>query len=263
MEVSIIIPVYNAEDSIFTTLESVRNQTYQDFEIIIVNDGSKDSSDNIIKKFIGTYTELDIKYVSQLNKGVSSARNVGLKIATGKWIALLDSDDEWLPNKLERQIQILKQNPIIDFLGTNRNGEHFNFFLFVKFSELTKISAKLLLYKMFFITPTVIFKIEILNEIGYFDEKKKYSEDANYFIKIAHKKSCYLLNESLTITSGSKAYFGQKGLSSNLWRMQKGELSNIHDAWKNSIINYFEYCFIYLFVMLKYIRRVWLVKSKI
>ncbi|HKO75787.1 MAG TPA: hypothetical protein VJU52_01135, partial [Flavobacterium sp.] len=110
---------------------------------------------------------------------------------------------------------------------------------------------------------TVIFKKEILNDIGYFDEKKKYAEDAYYFIKIAQTKQCYLLNESLVITSGGKAYFGEKGLSSNLWSMQKGELSNLKYALRSSIINTVEYCFIFIFLMLKYFRRVWLVKFKI
>lgn len=262
MEISIIIPVYNAEDSIFATLESVRKQTYQDFEIIIINDGSKDSSEIIINKYIETNTTLEIKFVSQVNQGVSKSRNVGMKMAKGNWIALLDSDDEWLPNKLERQIQILKENPIIDFLGSNRNGEYFEKFFNLKFEKLTKISAKNLLYKMFFITPTVIFKKDILDDIGCFDERRKYAEDAYYFIKIAQRKSCYLLNESLVITSGGKAYFGEKGLSSNLWSMQRGEILNIQYALKSSIINILEYCFLFSFLMLKYFRRVWLVKIK-
>lgn len=263
MLVSVIIPVYNASSTLLVTLESVRNQIYDHFEIIIVNDGSKDSSEQLINDYIERYPNLKIKFVNQVNQGVSVARNVGMKLAEGEFIALLDSDDEWLPNKLKRQIQILNGDSSIDFLGTNRDGEYFHKFFNLKFEVLTIISARNLLYKMFFITPTVIFKREILNDIGYFDERKKYAEDAYYFIKIAQKKNCYLLNESLVITNNGKTYFGEKGLSSNLWSMQKGELSNLNYALKSSIVNVIEYCFIFIFMMLKYFRRVWLVKFKI
>ncbi|MHC0443545.1 glycosyltransferase family 2 protein, partial [Flavobacterium sp. 3-210] len=89
--------------------------------------------------------------------GVSSARNLGLKNATGFYIALLDSDDEWLPNKLERQMQILKNNSEIDFLGCSRNGEQLNIFGRV-IKRLHKANIKELLVKMFPQTSTAVFK---------------------------------------------------------------------------------------------------------
>lgn len=260
--VSIVIPVYNASNTISTTLESVRNQTYKDFEIIVVNDGSKDSSEHVINEYINTHKDLKIKFVSQLNQGVSKARNAGMKMAKGDLIALLDSDDEWLPNKLERQIRILNETPSIDFLGTNRNGEHFQKFLNLKFEVLTRISAKNLLCKMFFITPTVIFRNNILNDVGFFDESQNYCEDANYFIRVAIKKECYLLNESLVITGGGKTHFEERGLSSNLWAMQKGEFVNLNYALKAKIINLFEYFLIFNYYLFKYMRRVLLIKKR-
>lgn len=261
--VSIVIPVYNSSETIFTALESIRNQTYKNFEIIIINDGSKDASECIINDYIRDFPYLDIKFVNQLNQGVSKARNVGMRLAGGDLIALLDSDDEWLPFKLERQIQVFTENLHIDFLGTNRNGEHFKRFLNLKFTILTKISAKNLLLKMFFITPTVLFKRSILEDIGNFDENQNYSEDANYFIKIANKKECYLLNESLVITGGGGVTeFEKRGLSSNLWAMQKGEFINLNYALKSKIVNVFEYFLLFIFNLLKYTRRVLLVKKR-
>lgn len=260
--VSIIIPVYNASNTIIATLDSVKNQSYKEFEIIIVNDGSKDNSELIISEYIEKNSILNIKYISQLNQGVSKTRNLGMRHAKGDYIALLDSDDEWLPNKLERQIQVLLENPNIDFLGTNRNGEHFKKFLNIKFQLITNISAKKLLYKMFFITPTVIFKKNILNDVGFFDENQNFSEDANYFIKIALMKQCYLLNESLVITGGGKTYFEERGLSSNLWAMQKGEFINLKYAYQCKLINLFEYVLIFNFYCLKYLRRIMLMKKR-
>lgn len=256
MTVSVIIPMYNAEKSILSTLESINMQTYPVFEIIIVNDGSKDDSVKIVEYYIESHQNMDWKLLHQDNKGVSAARNRGLKIAKGDWIALIDSDDEWLPNKIERQLEIITHNPGIDLLGTNRNGEVFSRFFFKKLTLLTFISSKDLLYKMFFITPTILFKRILLDEIGYFDENRRYLEDAHLFIRIATSKKCYLLNESLVITGGGKAHFGEKGLSGNLWKMEKGELDNIRFARENGIINNFEFFTAYSFSCFKFLRRV-------
>ena len=117
--ISVIIPLYNKEKSITDTVNSVLNQTFKDFELIIVNDGSKDNSLSVVNQF----TDKRVKIIDKPNGGVSTARNAGMKRAEGEYIALLDSDDEWLPHKLERQIEVLNENPHIDFLGTNRNGE--------------------------------------------------------------------------------------------------------------------------------------------
>lgn len=109
--VSVITPVHNAEKYLETTLKSVLNQTYKDLEIILVDDASKDSSREIIKK----YEKIDNRVKSVLldsNVGVAKARNEGIKNANGKYIAFLDSDDIWLENKLEIQIKFMQENNI-------------------------------------------------------------------------------------------------------------------------------------------------------
>ena len=91
-KVSVIVPVYNVENYVEKCLKSLVKQTLQDIEIIIVNDGSTDNSENIIKEFIKLYGE-KIKYVTKENGGLSDARNYGMKFASGEYIAFLDSDD--------------------------------------------------------------------------------------------------------------------------------------------------------------------------
>ena len=91
-KVSVIVPVYNVEDYIEKCLNSLVNQTLEDIEIIIVNDGSKDNSENIIKSFLSRYPQ-KIKYLKKENGGLSDARNYGLKYATGEYISFVDSDD--------------------------------------------------------------------------------------------------------------------------------------------------------------------------
>lgn len=106
-KISVIVPVYNVEKYIEKCLQSLSKQTMQDFEIIIVNDGTKDNSEKVIKKHIEEHQELDIKYLKKENGGLASARNYGVKHATGKYLSFLDADDyidENLYRNLERYI---------------------------------------------------------------------------------------------------------------------------------------------------------------
>ena len=107
--VSIIVPAYNAGEYLSETLSSILKQTLTPFEIIVVNDGSTDSTDSIIDFF--SRTNANLKAISQENKGLSAARNAGKHWATGDFIAFCDSDDLWLPQKLENQVQYLNLNP--------------------------------------------------------------------------------------------------------------------------------------------------------
>lgn len=263
MKISVIIPMYNAENTILTALNSIKNQTYKcEYEVIVVNDGSLDNSKKIVEEYILENPQLTIILINQINGGVSKARNEGLKRAKGDYIALLDSDDEWLPQKVEKQMLVFQKNDEVDFLGTNRNGEFFKSFLGYKFSNLTRVTAKMLLFKNFFPTPTVMMKRKIINEVGFFDEKKKLAEEGDYWIRICNNNSCFLLNESLVITGGGKPSFGYSGLSSNLWEMEKGDLKIIKEAYRQKIINIFEYYFLCIFSLCKHLRRVIIVRFR-
>lgn len=263
MKISIVIPMYNAAKSILQTIDSVYGQTWcGDIEIIIVNDGSSDASKAIVETYINNKGRKNIILLDQKNSGVSRARNEGIRQSTGEWICLLDSDDVWEPTKLERQVQVLKENPTIDFLGTTRNGERIDRIGFRTLGHLSQISPRELLIKFVFVTPTIILRREVIQRIGYFDENQRHAEEGNYFIRIAKDCNTYLLNESLVITGGGKHHFGESGLSSNLWEMEKGELKNIKLALKIGVINSVEYIFFNIFSLLKYCRRVLIVLSR-
>ncbi len=262
MKISVVIPMYNAEKSILQSLDSIYTQTWRgDLEIIVVNDGSKDNSKALVEAYIRDNSRDNILLVDQENAGVSRARNEGMRRCTGDWICLLDSDDTWLPNKLERQLEVLKDSSI-DFLGTTRNGEYFSQLAFRRLDKINHISAKELLFKFVFVTPTVIFRREIIERVGYFDESQRFAEEGNYFIRVANACNCYLLNESLVITGGGKHDFGESGLSSNLWEMEKGELKNIRMAFRIGVINIAEFLFFNVFSFLKYGRRVLIVLGR-
>lgn len=259
MKVSVVIPAYNAEKTIERAINSVISQTKKVLEIIVINDGSTDRTANLVIELAQEYPY--IKLINKANGGVSTARNLGIKESTGEWVAFLDSDDYWNANKIEKQLDALKSNPHIELLGTARNNEKFTNFLFKKIEYITPISSRLLLYKNFFSTPTVVIKKSIVENVGYFDENQKFAEEGDYWIRICNKHQCYLLNESL-VTTDEKPYFGHSGLSGNIKEMEKGELKNLKMAYKIKVVNFFEYNFLRMYSILKYIRRVIIVKLR-
>ena len=106
--VSIIMPVYNAEKYISRTINSVLNQTYEDFELIMVDDGSTDKGEEVIRKFTDPRVRFFVNDAE--DKGAYSARNFGIRKAAGEYIAFLDSDDIWLKDKLEKTLDFMKKN---------------------------------------------------------------------------------------------------------------------------------------------------------
>lgn len=108
--VSVVIPAYNAARTLTATVESALAQTVQDFEIVIVDDGSRDATLEVARSI----ADPRVRVLSQANGGAAAARNTGVRAATGEYVALLDADDLWLPHKLERQLTVLESAPGVD-----------------------------------------------------------------------------------------------------------------------------------------------------
>ena len=247
--VSVIIPVYNSEKTIEKTLNSVINQTYKEIEIILTDDGSTDESTVILKNYIEKNKNFVIKLVTKKNGGVSSARNLGIDNSKGEYISFLDSDDVWLPKKLETQIKIFLENKNIDCLGTTMNNQKFHKMFGIKFSRLTKITPKMMLLKNFLCIQTTMFRRDVLLDIGYFYENQD-NEDSNIIIRTANKYNCYLLNEPFVIYIPNES-----GVSSRMWEMEKGELKNIKMAIKMKIIKPIQYPLYAGFSLIKFYKR--------
>ena len=109
LKVSVIIPTYNRADMLGDALDSVLKQTYTNWEVIVVDDGSTDDTQSVMTR----YTDPRIHYVYQANKGLPGARNTGIRHAQGEYLALLDSDDVFLPHRLERQLALAEADPAI------------------------------------------------------------------------------------------------------------------------------------------------------
>src|SRR5690625_7195705 len=177
--ISVIIPMYNAEKSIVQALDSIRNQTYDaKFEIIVINDGSTDSSKSLIEEYQQKNPEIDLIIINQNNQGVSVARNKGLEIAKGEWIALLDADDEWNADKTEKQMKVLKNQSLsIDLLGTLRNNNPILWPYKHDANNLAEVTFKKLLIRNELQPSTVIFNIKHLKNTDIFEITQSHAED--------------------------------------------------------------------------------------
>lgn len=255
--ISVIIPVYNSEKSIERTLLSIKNQSWKGlWEIIIVNDGSTDNTRNIVENYQKENPEKNIIFINQENGGVSKARNTALKIAKGEYIALLDSDDEWLPEKTEKQMQYLEnENLQIDFLATRRVSHRLKF-PYQAINNLAEITFRKLMFRNEAQPSTVIFKKKILQNTGLFNDNQRYSEDLNYWLKISLKNKMYILNEELLLADSGKRSFGVSGLSANLVEMEIGFQRNLREMYHSKRINSVEFVLYFIFYKLKFLVRI-------
>lgn len=242
--ISIIIPMYNAETTIIKVLESVLNQTYNNYEIIIINDGSKDRSVLLVKKFLEN-KNVQWTLIDETNHGVSYARNIGIKNAKGKYTAFLDADDEWDAKKLEYQVEFLEKTHA-KIVGTNKE----------KTKEIVPVKEYKLqdmLFKNYVYTSSVLVEKEILINKGLFNEDKSYSEDYELWLKIACDTPIYIIQKKLV--SYGEIDQKKKGLSSKLWRMELGELDNYQMLLKNKKISVKLYIFACALSFIKYLKR--------
>ena len=185
--ISVIIPTYNRAYLIGKAIKSVLNQTYQDFEIIVIDDGSTDNTKETVKSF----NNFKIRYICHTNnQGVSVARNTGIRASRGKYIALLDSDDEWLPEKLDKQIKVFKSEfPEVGVVYSNvlyidESGKNMN-----KLRNPKKVEGYIyedLLGGNYVGTPsTLLIKKECFNQVGLFDDLLNAENDWDMWIRIA------------------------------------------------------------------------------
>lgn len=176
--VSVIMPCYNADKFILEAINSILNQTFSDFEFIIIDDGSTDNTVDIIKSCNDTRV---ITILHPRNKGNYACRNEGCKLANGKYISVMDADDIAIDTRLERQFSLLEKNPSIQAVGTffrSICGE-----IHVKPTGYEFIKMSLLLNNQF-LHPSLMIRKDVLKVVGYYDEKYYYSSDYDLVCKI-------------------------------------------------------------------------------
>jgi len=201
MQVSVIIPTYNRAQRLGKAIDSVLAQSHQDFELIVVDDGSEDNTDELI----GNYNS-DIVYIRQENSGAAAARNRGIEKACYNLLAFLDSDDWFAENKLKTQIEAMNRNPSCLISHTNeiwyRNGQILNQKLKHKKSsgDIFAQSLELCAVGM----STIMIHKEIFDRYGFFDEGYPCCEDYEFWLRISAEEKFLLVEEPLTSKDGGR-----------------------------------------------------------
>ncbi len=177
---------FNTGKYIRQAIDSIVNQTYQDFELIIVDDGSTDNTRHIVNKYCAQHPQ-KIQYIYQDNAGSSKARNVGIKASRGEYIAILDSDDISLPQRLQKQVEFLDQNPDIALLGTggwiiNEQNQILTTFKILTDSQMIK---KQLIRRNQFIHSSVMFRKICMEKYGFYREELAYSQDYELYLRLS------------------------------------------------------------------------------
>ena len=184
--VSIIIPAFNAAEYIGETLDSVFAQTFTDYEVIVINDGSPDTEvlENELKRYPSK-----LRYLKQENKGAAAARNTGLRAATGELVAFLDADDTWLPAFLEKQLELLKRSEAdfvyADALLTGNSLLAGRTFMQVQPSRGEVTPETLLAVDVTVLTSTVLARKQPIIEVGLFNETLKRGHDFELWLRLA------------------------------------------------------------------------------
>jgi glycosyltransferase involved in cell wall biosynthesis len=198
--VSVIILTYQRAYWVKEAIESVLSQTYKDYEIIVINDGSTDNTAEVLSQF-----QNNIKIIEQKNKGVAAARNIAINNSQGRYIAFLDDDDIWLPTKLEKQIMLLEANDKIGLIYSDMSYfDEKEIFPETTAKKrplpLARISWMLFPYPNLTPRPSsVVVRQETLDEIGLFDESLTTCEDYDLWLRICEKWLFYYLDEPLTM----------------------------------------------------------------
>ena len=208
--ISFNICCYNSEKYISETIDSIIHQTYKNWEIIIIDDGSTDTTALIIKKYISK--GVNIKYYFQNNRGFAYSRNIAISKSNGDWIAIIDHDDVCLENRLECQILDILKNPQckfffsnIEIFNTKLNYDWFNHHLKKDKFNVPKLNLQkgiakenLINYGCFINSSSIIFSKDIMSDNIKFDIKYKFISDYVFFINIAEKYDLYCTNKILT-----------------------------------------------------------------
>jgi glycosyltransferase involved in cell wall biosynthesis len=234
-KISVIIPAYNRADYLAEAIQSVLDQTFPDFELIIVDDGSTDNTKEVVEGFVDTR----VRYLFQENGGVSSARNSGIKAANGEYIAFLDSDDIWLPENLALKVNLLDSRPDIGLVcsdayffdnitGTvlGRRWHDQTLHDWINLNKIVVQPLKELLCKGCFIMPqATMVRSQVFTTVGYFDESLPTSEDWDLFVRIFQRFPLEIIDTPLL-----KIRRHSTSLSENQEKVYQGAVAAVNKA---------------------------------
>lgn len=217
MKVSVIIPTYNRGAFLKRAVKSVLNQTFQDFELIIIDDGSTDNT----KEVVNSFSDNRIKYIYQENSGgAARPKNTGIKIAQGEYIAILDSDDEWLPDKIKKQIDLFEKysSSKLGIVGCNifiiNNGKKKKY----RIPKYNNVFEQMLVTDNMGTGSAMVYKKEVFDRMGLFDENLRSGQDREMRIRLAQEYHFAFIDDYLI-----NYYVGHNNISSAGLSIKKRE----------------------------------------
>jgi glycosyltransferase involved in cell wall biosynthesis len=221
---SVVIPAYNAARYIGATLDSVFKQTFLAFEVLVVNDGSPDTA--ALDLALQPY-QSKIRYIRQENRGPSGARNAGIRAATGKYVAFLDSDDSWLPEHLAKQIDTLEANPKLQMIyanGVYLRGDTAVGILFDNSPQALPVDLDCLLReRSTVITSSAVVLRDALFKAGLFDEQLRRCEDYDLWLRLAQSGTMISFTREIHILHRQS-----NGLAAN-WELMRKALIQVYE----------------------------------
>ncbi len=226
--ISVVIPAYNAEKTIRETIESVLNQTFHDFELIVVNDGSQDSTLDIVSSI----KDPRLQVLSYENGGISISRNRGIEEACGEFISFIDADDLWTPDKLEAQLKALQTNPqaAVAYSWVDYIHEDGTFFRHGNYVTINgNAYEKILVQSVLENGSNPLIRKEALNEVGGFNQSLTPPEDWDMWLRLAKHY------DFVTVPYPQILYrMSSHSASNNIVKMEKGSLKFIEHAFDNA-----------------------------
>jgi teichuronic acid biosynthesis glycosyltransferase TuaG len=256
--VSVVVPCYRCACTVRRAVSSICEQTHQPAEIILVDDASGDETLTTLREIENQYFGLVKVVALEKNVGAASARNAGWAVASQPFVAFLDADDSWHPDKLRLQCGFMQNNPHVVLSGHQC--------LWIKEGELpipiprswseTKINPRRLLFKNSFSTPTVMLRRDVAFR---FQDGRRYAEDFLLWLRISHA-GFEVSRMEVTLAYVHKPFYGSSGLSSAAWNMERAELENFYILHRAGDIGLFLYLAASVFSLLKFILRVFAAK---
>jgi glycosyltransferase involved in cell wall biosynthesis len=229
LQVSVVIPTFNRERFLGHAVQSVLDQTFPPLEIIVVDDGSSDGTEKIARHFSGN---VPIFYHRQENHGPGAARNLGVSVAQGEWIAFLDSDDIWYPHKLAAQVNYVEEHPGVSFVYSEMDAIDENGRLTGEVPDGLDFESVIFGGRPFPYPSTVLLKKDTFLKAGGFHPLIRYGEDLELFARIAqichihclpHSLVKYRLHPAQTNTDLATRLRSWPLVLDRIWRMWSGD----------------------------------------
>jgi glycosyltransferase involved in cell wall biosynthesis len=225
--VSVIIPAYNAARYLPDSIDSVVAQSYSDWEAIVIDDGSTDSTPEVVGAFADSLGDR-LVHIRQSNRGLPAARNTGVRHSRGEFIALLDADDVWLPDRLAHSVRALDEDPAVGLVHAriarmDTNGKIVDYPKCPRKYLSGHIAHHIFTRRAHLAVATIQFRKSCLSEVGLFDETMRAVEDRDLWFRIAERYEIGFIDEVL-----AHFRFSPGQMSSDLERMTRGQLAFVN-----------------------------------